>query len=236
MPTFHGQTVDVYEDFEDALSGSWAATDPDTNLDAQNAAAKYAGTYGLKINSNGSTAGGDVSYLRYDTGAERTDLSIGFWHYVASYTTFTVNSVIGLWGAATPGTQNIRIYHRKSGATNTLALRGTGFSASGKAVSVDTWYWVTVDLNKNATSTLRVYDTAEAEVDAGTSVTATAHNNVCQYLYIGHTDAEPDENEDTYWDEWVADWTSALFPILGWAAGGGVTVNPYYRTLLAGGF
>lgn len=221
MPTFHGQTVDLWEDFEDALGAGWTAADPDTNLSLA-AGAAYAGAQGFRMDQNGASGTPDAAYESYNTGAERTDLSVGFWYRGPAYTGDPENAIIFNWGNSNGGTTNVRAYWRKASGVYRLAIRGTAFS-TGVTVSTATWYWVTIDLNKNGTCTLRVYDTTGTQV--GSDDTCTANNSACNYLIVGATSVGArDENVNHDWDDFVADWTDATWPLLGWDTGGGATV------------
>jgi len=234
---FHGQTVDVHEDFENALDGSWVETDTDNNIDVNDAAAKYAGTNGMSLDYYGDNAGVEKAHIRYNMGAERTDLSVGWWWYSGAMSSFSGSADIANWAGATTGTTNLRVYyHKAGGSTYEVDIRGTGYSANRKAISVNTWYWLTLDLNKNGTCTLRVYNTSGAEVDAGTSVTATANNGVCQYFYLGFTGTPTDEEGVIYYDDFVADWADATFPLLGWTVAGGNAPTAVLSGSLAGPF
>ena len=229
MATFHGQTVDVHEDFENALDGSWVETDTDNNLDPNDTTKPFAGSASMSVDFYGDTAGVENTYVRYDMGAERTDLSIGFWFFAGAMSSFSGDVELAYWAAATLGTNNLRlVYFKAGGSAYTLKIRGTGFSVNAKTLTVNQWHWITLDLNKNGTCTLRVYDAAEAEIDAGISVTTTAGNNACQYLFFGLITAT-DEEGVVYYDDVVADWTAQTFPLLGWDVGGGVNVVPLLR-------
>jgi hypothetical protein len=77
-------SYDIYEDFEDALAGTWTETDPDTNINPLDNTAEKNGTYGLSIELNGATAGGEASYLGYQDTGYRNAASIGFWFYASA--------------------------------------------------------------------------------------------------------------------------------------------------------
>lgn len=238
MADFHGQTVDIHEDFEDALGGDWTEVDPDTNVDVNSANANYAGTYGLEISVMGADSTPDSDcYVDYDSGAERADVSVGFWVHIPTHTTWTVATELFSWYDDTSvGWYNCKIYFQKSGTTYTMSLRGTGFSANSKTLpSMATWYWVTADLNRNSTCTLRVYDTGENEVDSGTAVTVTGGDHAADSFYVGW-DGSTLDDVDYWWDDFVIDWTAQTFPLLGWSVAAGATVPVmvhHYKT--AGG-
>lgn len=215
-------TYDLYEDFEDALGASWSETDADNNLNPADATAKYNGAQGMSVNYRGDTAGANISNILYNSGGERTAASIGFWFRGPSIGS-NADVVIAGVSIATD-TNNVRIYYtRVTGPVYRLRLRGTGFSANVKTVQPNTWYWVTLNYVKNDTCTLRVYGTDTVEIDAATSVTCTANNNVCNYFAFGARGGATDEDIENWFDDIVIDWTDSTFPLLGWetAAGGG---------------
>jgi hypothetical protein len=224
---FPDYAYDMYEDFEDDLGASWTETDPDTNIDVANAAAKYYGALGMAEDSRGSGSPADIAHIRYNMGAEKTDLSVGFWFRGATIAAATSIQSIFAWATATL-TVNLRAYYYKASGVYTFRLRNAAgtWSAVQKTISPATWYWMTLDLNKNDVSTLRIYDTAGAEVDAANVCNVTASNNACQYLFWGAIVTGADEAFVNYFDDLVVDWTDATFPLLGWEAAGGGAVIP----------
>lgn len=218
MATYQGQTVDVYEDFEDALDGSWSETDSGGNLDPQDASANYAGTYGMSLNLDAT-----VAYFDYSVGSSETDVSVGFWfNPTAMGTNFTESMEIFIAGASA-GSPTVRLYYYDVGNVYTLRLRGTGFGANNKTLpSVGAWYWITLDIVQNSTCTLRVYAADESEVDSGTSVTVTANDVAVSHIFLG-TNSVTAVSGTLYYDDFVADWTDATYPLLGWSAAGGLS-------------
>jgi len=209
MATFHGQTVDMHEDFEDALDGSWTETDNDNNIDPSAAAAAYAGSAGMLLNLNGDEAGGEDAFLGYTTGANRTLMSYGFWVYVATSASDYLFDAV-----AHARDQTSKVYLQRTGGVYKIRIRGTGFADI--TVSSGTWYWVTVLSVTDDTSTLNVYGTDTVLVDSVNETGGSGTTNDAITLGI---DTPTDQDLDFYFDDLVADWTDATFPLLGWETG-----------------
>ncbi len=205
-------TYDIYEDFEDALSASWVETDTESLIDPNDASAKYYGAKGCSISLNNTA----VCYVGYQD-AERT-LSVGFWFYASALPSNAAFSFF-CWGRdqTATGTYNIKAYYvRATGPIYTIKLRGAEGAYSGAiTLTGDTWYWCTINMVKNATSTLRVYGTDKAQV--GTDVTVAAGNNAADCYLFGN-DTVLGIADAIYIDDFVVDYTDATFPLLGWEA------------------
>lgn len=236
---FPDYTYDIYEDFEDAVGGTWSETDADANINSADTAAKYYGAKGLSLNWRGATEGYDTSYISLDLGATRDTFSLGFWYYVPTTTGATI-AVIAMRTSATTGggttSSNIRFYFNRASGVYSMKLRNLAgdYSANIKTLPASgAFYWVTIKHVRNATSTLRVYDTAGDEVDAATECSVTASDNANRYL-VWYTGAY-DEDVNFFIDDVVVDYTDATYPLFGWETGGGGTVVPqimtYYRRL-----
>ena len=221
MPTFHGQTVDIHEDFEDALTSPISERDTDNNIDPLNAAAAYAGSYGMKHNLNGDTAGGEDAGIGVDLGATRDSVSWGFWFKMPVGTpTIAMDASGHVTDPASWGSYITKVYfYTLAGPAYSVRFRGATFPSPGiTGLSPDTWYWLTAKSVKNGTSTLRIYDTAQTQV--GSDIEITGNNTAnCDALYIG-TDAPGDQDINYYYDDLVIDYTDATFPLLGWDVGG----------------
>jgi len=221
---FYGQTVNFYEDFEDALNGSWTETDASSVLDPQDAAAKYAGTYGMSVDLDGDA----LAYLRLDTASESAHVSVGFWYKTVAEDL----SPALIFFRAFPGSgYTLQLYE----GTTYLMMRGADGYQNAQSVSNNTWYWITVDIVQNDTSTLRVYDTSHNEV--GTAVTTTANNTAIQRIDIGRVtdDSLSTRTGAIYFDEFVEDHDGGVYPILGWAVGATTYAVTYDGNTSTGG-
>ncbi len=201
---FPDYDYDWYEDFEDALSGSWSETDAGSVLDPQSTDAEYRGVQGAKHDWNG----GNAATLHLALGGSYSHISVGFWFKTPNNT----NGHIMFQDAA----EDVRLYYYNA----YFALRGLDWAANINA-TVNTWYWVTIDIVQNSISTIRVYDTSHNQV--GSDGTVTAYNAAITTLdFFGDVD---DNVTVQYLDEVVIDTTDATWPLLGWeTAAGGIVV------------
>ena len=215
MATFHGQTVDIHEDFEDALDGSWVETDTGSLLDPNDAAAEYAGTYGMSVDLNSATA----AWVAYTFATPHDNYSLGWWFNTAALSPYFGG--VPIFYAYADGGSVLRIYQERDAGDNTkrFQIRGSGDAIDGPTCVDDTWYWLTVDVVRNGTSTLRVYDTAGDQV--GIDVTVDTVDYATQYLWYGNRDGGTSVASSWYFDDAVMDWTAQTFPLLGWSAGPG---------------
>ena len=237
MATYFGQTVDVYEDFEDALV-TWVETDLSGVLDPHSASAQYpgdSGSAGMAIDMTAS----HTAYIRYPVGFASTPVSIGFWFYTGAYGTWANGPFIAFLGDIAELPDNLRVISisRDAGATDNLdkiVIRGNAAPVNGPLIANSTWYWITAQAVRNGTCTVRVYDTSFAQV--GADVTCTGNDNAINALTLGGAPGDPTATS-IYFDEYVADWTDATFPLLGWDSGISGTSVPvksnFYRRMRA---
>jgi len=218
MAIFHGQTVDMHEDFEDALDGSWVETDNDNNIDPNSAAAALAGSAGMLLNLRGDTAGGEDAFLGYDIGSAQTSMSYGIRLKLAtSGTDYIFDTLAHSRDQNAMGVFTTKIYLQRTGGVYKIRIRGTAFADI--TVASATVYWVTVQSVQDDTSTMNVYGTDTVLVD---SVTVTGGSGATNDAITLGTDTPLDLDLDFYFDDLVADWTDATFPLLGWDVGGAV--------------
>lgn len=224
MPTFHGQTVDVSEGFEGAFPNTgWTETDASGKL-SQSATAVFEGTNGMLYDYTGAAD----AYLTYDTGADRTSLSLGCWFRMPAYAAFGgLGIIVSVLNTATD--QVLRICAGRNAGDNSyqIAVRANnGTFSTAIGLSPSTWYWLTAKLVNGGNLSLNVYDTSQTLVGAQTvACGAFSGRTVIVGAYSGFAAAA-----NTYWDDIVIDYTAAAFPLLGWATGvtgtGAVTAEP----------
>lgn len=221
MATFYGQTVDVYEDFEDALGAGWTETDTDTNVAPNSTTQKKEGAAAAEFDFNGVTDGGESSYLGYDIGGAVDPASYGFWLYCdgGADATFT-HELIALASVPTSmGTYACKLYlYRSAAGAYAIRFRGASGYDTDSAISTATWYWVTVKTVRNDTCSMNIYSAAQALLYERT---VTGYDNGGLDSLTFGSGGTTNVNEKIYFDELVIDWTSAAFPLLGWAVGGG---------------
>jgi hypothetical protein len=218
MAVFHGQTVDVYEDFEDALGGDWSEEDTGSILTPVSADAEYVGTYGMKVDLNI----GDYAAYVYNLFSSKTTVSIGFWfHSFAGTYNFTYPI------AGFQGYMDIRWLND----TGTWYFRAVDVdnSSYSSSKSTDTWYWITMQFVQNWTGTVKIYDTSHNLLD---TLTCTCSNDTVVFVIFGLLNSKY-EAANIYFDEVVIDYADATFPLLGWDADGGLTWTTYtHKTMV----
>lgn len=219
-------TVDLHETFEftpptkanfeanDApFAGAWTTNDTADLLVTTSTTGERAtiSTFngvadtGTRSMARGYEATG-AAWPEFNIGSDKTDASFGFWF---RYTGDPAVNKRLFWVINGGGSDVVIIDYQR--VTDTLTFIN-GANSNGVALSADTHYWVTVDVTQNATSTARVYDTSSAQV--GTDFTVTAGNNAIRRVLLGNYNAQlVDTGIVVYFDDFVADWTDATFPL-----------------------
>lgn len=160
------------------------------------------GTLGLKkVYSSTVLAGLECRFA-----ADHDNASLGFWF---RFTAAIGNNRILIRGQNNTGSDALDAIVLRS-ATSYLGWGTTG-NSNGSALSSGTWYWVTIQYNRNATSYLRVYDTSSTLV--GSEATATAPNVTLRRLYPFDYNANISDSADSYMDDLCVDYTDATFPL-----------------------
>jgi hypothetical protein len=243
MATFQGQTVDIYEDFEDAtLATGLTETDVDGILTINSSGRYYAGSYSMALDC---TTGNHTARIVY-TLASSGNISFGFWYFTANWTSNGKEiSVTNVYSGGV-GHKAISLWDDQTWA----GVRNISFTemGAGIAISSATWYWITCKWEAGVGGTLRIYDTSYNQVGSDLTTTGSGgdyHGDSADGLNIGFDGNEWSNFAGTInFDEYVIDETSMLWPILGWTAGtslaGSVTgvsviasFQPYiYRTMI----
>jgi hypothetical protein len=148
-----------------------------------------------------------VNHIEVNTGADKTAASFGMWFKYSGTPTITkiffrVFNAVG----------NDVIVVRLVPSTRYVQIDGTTTATNGTALTVDTFYWVTCQANRNGTSYLSVYDTAGALVGSTASVT-TANNAIRRVSLFDYNAPGLDTGVTLYLDDFVYDGTSATFPL-----------------------
>lgn len=219
MATFYEQTVDIHEDFEDALASPWTESDTASVLDPNSASAKYEGSNGMEV----AWSGANTARIYADfTGSRSSPVSVGFWYNVPAIVEGGV--VQGNFDYGVDQAAHIRFYVRYVTDHIELQMRNNaGTYSSGVTVSSGTWYWVTMQAANDDTCYLRVYDTSHNLVGSEVSVTSELALDIGQ-VNIGYSSL--DISGHAYFDEVVIDYADGTFPLLGWSVGGGASVVP----------
>jgi hypothetical protein len=219
MATFHGQTVDIYEDFEDTtLNAELTVIDPAGIVTVSDTNRYMVGTHSMSVDV---TTGVNTSNVQKSFGASPcAKASVGFWYYTCNWTS--------------NGKEMQFCYFRGGGimlklitafdSQDWLGNRNIGFiefpTSNYITVSSATWYWVTVIWEQGVGTTLRVYDTSHNQV--GSDITALGgqgvdnHTQTIDDIHIGITDEFANFAGKINFDEYVVDYTDGTFPLLGW--------------------
>lgn len=231
MATYQGQTVDVYEDFEDSTQTGWTKTDGSGVLTTYGAAAaQYPGSTG----SGGmlwDAAGNHAANLQYASGSNNSSMSFGFWYYMPAQAAWEGrNYAFCAYDVAVNEVYKLYIGgNADSPITYSAIIRNTAgdWSTAITLPSADTWYWLTGQAVQNGDMSISVYNTSNTQVGV-TRTTTTGNFATREYRLAGNN---PVTAGDVYWDDFCLDITDATFPLLGWTVGGGAT--NYNNTIMA---
>lgn len=210
-------TVDMSRGFEvDSDPSGWAETDTGSKLNRYDTAQAHSGTHSMSVIVDADAV---VAYQRYDMGAVKANLSFAFWHYAPAGAPGTQSSVIATVGAATPGTNSLRLYYDYTnvGTAYHYRIRGTTFPAGVTALTTGQWYRLEVVYVQNGTSTLTVYNSAGTQID---TVSVTAANNNSQYIFFGVPESTGTARWNAmYFDDIGLDFTDSTSPLWPYTVG-----------------
>jgi hypothetical protein len=226
MATFHGQTVDIYEDFEDSTLAT-GLTESDTNniLTINSSGRYYVGSYSCAIDlTSGNNNPARIGYTLASAGS----ISFGFWYYTAPYSSNGKENSMFMITSGGVGHKAFQIWDDQTwGGTRNLSFTEMG---AGTTVSSSTWYWITGKWEAGVGATLRVYDTSHSQVGSDITTTGSGgdyHADNADDIRIGFSGDEWSNYSDTInFDDYVIDETNMLWPILGWDTGGTTSVVP----------
>jgi len=228
-------TYDIFEDFEDStLASGLTEADADGIVSFPDSTQYWLGSNSAKWNNNGSAHTARFTLAP----SAKNNFSAGFaWRTTATTSNYTFGSLIFEAGWATySGSGIIRIYDGRDTGNNTrqFVIRFYGASTVDYKLTVsdNTWYWITVQYNRNSTSYCNIYTSDKTRV---AQLSSDIINYACDFLRFGGSSAV--YNSANYLDDIVIDWTNYAFPLLGWesvAASGGPLVGD--SALVGGGF
>ncbi len=150
----------------------------------------------------------DFSYVQFDLGAGNTkaNISVGSWFKFVGPTP-NVAKRIFTFDYASGTVLNVDML----GTTKCVGFT-SGANSNGVALVSGNFYWITAQINQNATSYVRVYDSTGTIV--GSESTRTAANQAVRYVSLGSTVTETADNSIVvYWDDLVIDWTTFTYPL-----------------------
>jgi len=194
-------------------SATWTVTDASGYLSTSTSAEKATlsqvnntsdtGTLGIRRVYTTTTTG----FFTLNFGADKNNASIGFWY---QFSVNPSNNHCLIRGQNNSGSDALDAIFLRS-STRYIGWGTTG-NNNGAALTAGTWYWITIQYNRNATSYLRVY--TDAGVQVGSEATATAPNVTLRRLYPFNYNNETSEGSMvSYMDDLVIDYTDATFPL-----------------------
>lgn len=217
MTTFFSQTVDVHEDMEDGSLDTVTETDTGSNLTLADTNQHVNGSASMSVIAND----GDAAYLGYDPSVD--DWSAGFWIRTQDYTAtweYGPDMEAGFGAGALSRIITIREYMAD---VHQLQVRWGGTDDYNDVLTVSdaTWYWVTMQYNRDALSYVNIYNAAH---DLLEEYSQTLNGIVDAQAYFRIGVVEGTNLYTVYYDDLVLDWTSNQFPLLAWDVGGGTVV------------
>ena len=223
MATFHGQTVDVYEDFEDATlesdltfsNASGLGTIPSTTW-------YHDGANGFAVDM--TTAGGETyhSRLTFSRASAPTTfdrISCGFWYHNCNWTSNGQSMAFMMLNGGGAAQKLCQVGDVLSwGGVRQFADRAD--PAYGQITAPNySWVWVTVLWLRNTGYQVNIYDTSHTLLGSWTGLGLGA--NDYHTTYVDNIVIGLDENWAGFagsigFDEFVIDYTNGVFPLLGW--------------------
>jgi len=188
--TFAGGAIEEFEyGSGDFCNTDVTESDSDGILDTYDSSANLgdSGSYGMSATLSGTEYN---SYIRFDLGAADSDFSVGFYHTLPSGDLPASNYLY--FATLTDGTtplSGVKVQVRLGYYSSVYKYRlyGSGSSTETTVTPKSTTYWITVDFNAGATSTLKVYELGNA-TPVGT-MTDTANSGGARYIFLGVLDA-----------------------------------------------
>lgn len=211
----------TYDVWEDCLDGSLAAglaeTDVGSCLTISSATQQLGGENTMEI----VTDAANPAHINYAS-VNSDVVSLGFWFRSGSYANWSGGPIILELRNVSYGLQ-LYLTDEKSASTNArqikcLANTGPSQAAGIVAVSDYTWYWITLQFNRNGTLYWRVYNEAHALVGSEQSFSTLA-NYAVSTIYYGEYVAYGTAGKYIYFKNFVVDKTDGTYPLYGWETG-----------------
>ena len=182
----------------DFCTTEWTETDPDTIISTYDSTEVKNGTYALSIATDGVNR--EDNYVQANTGGADGDFSISFWYYaydVADYNDHVIMASTESATIAEGSGFDIRHIHYDTGNAQFKVSAGASNDTSS-SISTNAWYRIEIDFNQNASSTVEIYNTAEALQD---TLTFTAQNKALQYHTFGCIFSDASAASTQYYDD-----------------------------------
>lgn len=210
MATYMGQTVDVFEDFEDStLDASLSETDTESNLTVSSGTQYKNGSAAMECDADGM---GAPAYLSYTT--DVGNISVGFWYRTPALADWSY--MPALFTFLRGGYSDMAYVEYKYSGDQPYIKFWIAASSTTINVSSGAWYWITGQVNRNATSYWALYDSTGTQVGSTYSSSAADYN--VDRARIGMCDIHAISSTE-YFDDYVIDSTDGTFPLLGWESG-----------------
>ena len=218
---FHGQAVDVYEDFEDdtlAPGLTWEhVAQEGTDITLSSTDCSHDGAASLKINHGAMSDQANVIFFAPGPAPRITSrISAGFWVRCP-----TLSSDGTYAEVANPTDQNYQYilqlyFERVSGSIFII----TSWNSDSCAVTQGNWYWCAYLFDAvGGTNRLNVYaDGPDHSLLFSTTTPVPSSQTSMSELTLGVEMAETLPGTVVYYDDYAIDYTNAAFPIRGWDA------------------
>jgi len=197
----------------DSSSVAWTVTTDVSVLSTSSAAERTAistingspdiGTLGVQRAYTSAVLDG----LQFNIGSDKTSISVGTWFKYSG----TMNADRILFRVQDSGGTDV-VSIRLLEINKNIRLTGSGNSDNSSALSIDTWYWITFQANRNGTSLLKVFDVNGLLV--GSECSVSTPNFACRRVFIFNNNSDlSSTNNVLYVDDFCTDWTSATYPL-----------------------
>ena len=148
-----------------------------------------------------------INNADFNTGADKTTASFGFW-FKYSGSTSTNKIFFRIFNG---GGSDVVVVSLLT-STKYIQMAGSSTANNGAALSVDTFYWITLKPTQNGTSLLKVFDTSGSLV--GSEISVSTNNNAIRRCSIFDYNAGgTDSGVTIYIDDFVYDVTTATYPL-----------------------
>lgn len=147
-----------------------------------------------------------ISSLECKFDADKDNISYGHWFKFSANTSVNRNLIRSQNNSGNDSLEPITLRY----STRYLGWSPSGNSI-GAALTAGSWYWVTVQYNRNATSYLRVYDSSGTQI--GAEATTTAPNYPVRRMFVFDYNAQTSDSASSSIDDIIIDYTDATFPL-----------------------
>jgi len=169
---------------DDCCCSDLVVTDPDGIINTYNDsyAAPSLGTHCATITI--STAGAENdNFIQVDTGTTDTDVTYGIWYYPVSVADYQGVTILSITGSSEIDNYCLFIRHLHwSTGSMKFQIQGNGDNESSSILSTGAWYFLEIEVTRNSTSTVNIYNSSMSLQD---TITATAYDTNPRHLNLG---------------------------------------------------